>query len=110
MTFIAVAVAGGLGSGLRWLASLRVEWPGGTLAVNLVGSFALGALLGLAEERAIDAEMVEVVGTGLLGGFTTFSAFAVDTIRLGRVAGAVYAMTTITGSLALAGAGWMLAS
>jgi CrcB protein len=76
--FVLVAVAGGVGAGLRYLLDLAVtalagaRLPWGTLVVNVVGSFALGVLAG----TVTDAHVLAVVGTGLLGGFTTFSSVA----------------------------------
>ena len=80
-----VALGGGLGAALRYLTS---EWissegfPWATLAVNIVGSFLMGALaVGLAEQ-VISKDLALLLGTGLLGGLTTMSAFSVETIQL----------------------------
>jgi CrcB protein len=76
--FVLVVVAGGVGAGLRYLLDLAItalagaRLPWGTLVVNVVGSFALGVLAG----TVTDADVLAVVGTGLLGGFTTFSSVA----------------------------------
>ena len=59
-------------------------FPYGTLAVNVLGCFAIGILVQLAERSAIDAEVRLLLATGLLGGFTTFSAFGNETLDLLR--------------------------
>lgn len=81
MTWLLVAFAGGLGAVLRHLVHEAGERAGRgglptTLAVNTVGSFALGLVTGVA--GALDAEVVRVLSTGLLGGFTTFSTVSAD--------------------------------
>ena len=80
-----VALGGGLGAALRYLTS---EWmasdgfPWATLLVNLVGSLLMGALAVGLIEQLISKELALLLGTGLLGGFTTMSAFSVETIEL----------------------------
>lgn len=78
LTFFIVAVAGGIGAGARYLVDLAVtalvgaRFPWGTLVINVTGSFVLGLLTGAVS----DAALLAVFGTGLLGGFTTFSSVA----------------------------------
>lgn len=83
-TVIWVAIGGAIGSaaryGLAGLVNLRSH-PWGTVAVNVIGSLMLGILVGLWGFRA-DGDFRVGVAVGLLGGFTTFSTFAVDTIHL----------------------------
>ena len=80
-----VALGGGIGAALRYLTS---EWisnegfPYATFAVNLVGSFLMGALAIALAEQVISKDLALLFGTGLLGGLTTMSAFSVETIRL----------------------------
>ena len=92
-----VGTGGFVGSVLRYLISgwvfrlLDEPWfPAGTLAVNVVGCLAIGFLGGIAEQRRIfDPEFRLFVFVGILGGFTTFSAFAYETSSLvedGRMA------------------------
>ena len=80
-----VALGGGLGAALRYLTSEWVSndgFPWATLCVNIVGSFLMGALaIGLAEQL-ISKDLALLLGTGLLGGLTTMSAFSVETIQL----------------------------
>lgn len=85
-----VAAGGALGTGLRYLAALLVpswaEVSMATLAVNVVGAFLLGVLLELLADRSADAgwsrRLRLALGTGALGGFTTYSALATDTATL----------------------------
>ncbi len=81
--FFWVGAGGFLGSTLRWalvrmlaLGGMAFPWP--VAVVNLLGSFALGTLLG----RAGAGGLSPFVGMGLLGGFTTFSAFSSDNLLL----------------------------
>jgi CrcB protein len=79
-----VAAGGALGSVLRYavsvlmVASLGASFPWGTLAVNVLGSTAIGAMAALGVEGGWRLLLV----TGLLGGFTTFSAFSLETALL----------------------------
>ncbi len=86
MTAVLLMVAGSIGALLRYEMELAVrrrtvsEFPRGTLIINVSGSFALGVLVGLAAHRGIPTTVVVVVGTGLLGAYTTFSTFSFDTV------------------------------
>ncbi|WP_421850115.1 fluoride efflux transporter CrcB [Oricola sp.] len=81
-----VATGGALGAAARHLmntAALRLFGPGfpvGTLAVNVVGSFAMGLLIAVLARRigGTSNEVRLFLATGFLGGFTTFSAFSLD--------------------------------
>lgn len=83
---LGVALAGGLGAALRFLvdgavtARLGPRRPWGTFVVNVTGSFLLGVLTGLAGAWA--PGWVAVAGTGLLGGYTTFSTATWEAVRL----------------------------
>lgn len=98
MTWIIVFVGAGLGGALRHgvnLVAARVaglEFPLGTLAVNVAGSLAMGLIAGwFALRSGASQEMRLFLATGVLGGFTTFSAFSLDAVLLwerGRVAAA----------------------
>jgi fluoride exporter len=89
---IFVALGGALGSVSRYLLgtwtqtlSKSIDFPYGTLAVNLIGCFLIGALSQLAETRGVfTSESRAFVFIGILGGFTTFSSFGNDTINLFR--------------------------
>jgi CrcB protein len=84
-----VCLGGALGSGLRYLvASGAVRWlgvgfPYGTLAVNLVGSFAIGLVHGYAmASLALSESARAFLAAGVLGGLTTYSAFSYETVQL----------------------------
>jgi CrcB protein len=82
-----LAVAGGVGSALRFLVDgmlrevVGTRLPWGTAVINVSGSFLLGLLTGLAT-HGLPVEVLAVLGTGLLGGYTTFSTASVETVRL----------------------------
>lgn len=112
-----VAGGGALGSVLRWLVSSWVartvapsRFPWGTLVVNLVGAFAIGALLTLAfEHELLPADGRLFLVTGVLGGFTTFSAFSWEALSLMREglwpAAMGYVLGSVIGGLLAATAG-----
>ena len=86
---LAIAVGGALGSVLRFLASTWTygrfgsDFPYGTLAVNVLGSLLMGLLYTLLVERsALDPIWRAGLVVGVLGGFTTFSAFSMETVNL----------------------------
>ena len=88
-----VALGGALGSVLRFLVSVwflqRVGagFPWGTFTVNITGAFVLGLMLQLAQTRiGLNPSVRIFVGTGILGGYTTFSTFAFETLALSREA------------------------
>jgi CrcB protein len=88
LTFVLVAFAGGLGSALRLAVDTAVtaRWsrgmPLGTVVVNVSGSFLIGLVAGAAAASVLPGEVVAVLATGLLGGYTTFSAASVEVARL----------------------------
>jgi len=109
MTWLLVALGGALGSVARY-GAYRM-WPGGaggwpvaTLTVNLLGSFAIGLLYMYIAARAGSADNARLFWmTGVLGGFTTYSAFALETALLGfSVTGFAYVAATVLGCLAAA--------
>jgi CrcB protein len=85
--FVLLALAGGVGAALRFVVdgavrqAVGTRWPWGTALINVSGSFLLGLLTGLAG-RGMPPELLLVLGTGLLGGYTTFSTASVETVRL----------------------------
>jgi fluoride exporter len=86
-----VGAGGFFGSILRFLVSEAMarraegKFPVGTLTVNLVGCLLIGVLAGMAARRDIlSAEMRLLLVTGFLGGFTTFSAFGLETVSMLR--------------------------
>ena len=107
MTWLAVAVGGAIGSVARHAVNRAVfgRWPSAlplsTAMVNLAGCFAIGMLGGLiASERIVlRAHWREFVFVGLLGGFTTFSTFGLDTLVLARSQPAGYAIAYVIGQV-----------
>lgn len=86
-----VALAGGLGAVVRFVVDAQFgHWAprgrllAGTAVINITGSFALGLLVGWWTFHGGDPELRQVLGTGFLGGYTTFSTAAVEAVRLGR--------------------------
>ncbi len=106
-TFLSVALGGAIGASARFavnLLALRLfgtAFPAATLCVNVLGSLAMGVLAVLLLERA--SPLAPFVLTGVLGGFTTFSAFSLDALMLwergqGGLA-AVYVILSVAASL-----------
>jgi len=105
-----VMIGGGFGAGLRYcvgIASARVfgiDFPWGTVICNVAGSLAIGLFAGAMahgligdSERAQDARLLLAVG--LLGGFTTFSSFSLDTLTLWQRGEAALAAFYVLGSV-----------
>lgn len=91
MQWLAVAIGGALGSMARFGSVsyitpwLSYRWPIGTLTVNVLGSLLIGvAYVVLVEKMAAPSEWRLFFITGVLGGFTTFSAFSLEILRLGQ--------------------------
>jgi CrcB protein len=114
-----IFLGGGAGSVLRWLTGLGAArlfgagFPSGTLAVNLIGCFVMGVLARvLLAPEAGGSETRFLLMTGLLGGYTTFSAFALDAAHLWmRDAGGtafLYIAVSVLGSLAAVALGLWL--
>lgn len=113
--FLLVALGGALGASGRFAVNLLAPWggagmPWGTLAVNVAGGLVMGALVALAGDNRT---AMLFGGVGVLGGFTTLSAFSMETVRLiqsGDVAlAALYAALSIILSVAAAFAGYISA-
>jgi len=110
--FVALAAAGAAGTLLRAgcttvaVKLLGPAFPWGTLAANVVGSFAFGAVYALTRSRAITPDQETVLLVGLLGGFTSYSSFAFQSVSLlesgrGAAALAYIAVTNILGLAAV---------
>jgi fluoride exporter len=87
-TALAIAVAGAIGTLARWglgswFGQRFPTFPWGTLVINVSGSFVLGVLFAALVERGIGSPTLRVaLMTGLLGAYTTFSTFSLETFRL----------------------------
>jgi CrcB protein len=117
MNSLYVAIGGALGSVARYLmdgwvqAKLGAHFPFGTLAVNVVGSFFLALVMYIAlHTDAISPSMRVALSTGVIGGFTTYSTFNYETLRLAQngawTMGALYLVATVAGCLIAGGFGW----
>jgi CrcB protein len=110
-----VCVGGAFGSGARYLVALGavrwigVDFPYGTLAVNLIGSFLIGVVQQLAASSVLSEDNRLLLSTGVMGGLTTYSAFSYETVRLAQLgawrAAVVNVLLTTVVSLALCVAG-----
>lgn len=113
-TFFLVALGGAIGASLRWLTGLAVlralgpsEFPLAIITVNVIGSFLMGVFVVAAAHKGL-THLSPFVMTGILGGFTTFSAFSLETMTLierGQIASAsLYILLSVglsVGALAL---------
>src|SRR3569623_2189271 len=119
MNFLLVMAGGAIGSvgrygvGMLTLRALGPHYPWGTLAVNLIGGFLMGALAGLLARTGGSEHTRLLIGVGVLGGFTTFSAFSLDTVTMierGQWGVAVgYALISVIASvIALFGGLWLV--
>ncbi len=120
MKHLLLVMAGGsVGAGLRYsvgLAASRIfglGFPWGTVICNVLGSLAMGLLVGALAQGVLgdgrpanDARLL--LGVGLLGGFTTFSTFSLDTIALWQRGDAVQAAGYVAGSIAIAFTGFII--
>jgi CrcB protein len=117
VSWLLVAIGSAAGGMLRWLlagALQRPHFPAGTLAVNVAGSLLVGfiaARLGDATDATTNATRLLLI-TGFCGGFTTFSALTIETLRLAQEGRGGRAMLYVAASVALGlgavAAGWML--
>jgi len=109
--YLAVFVGGGIGSAMRYgvgrvsLVIVGPNFPAGTLIVNLIGCFLMGVLASWLAFRddGIDQATKLFLTTGVLGGFTTFSAFALDAVSLWErgdvVTACCYVLASFLGSI-----------
>lgn len=102
------AVGGALGASLRFLAGHyiggllpEVRFPLGTFLINIAGCACIGLFAGLSTRHEISDGLRIFIVTGILGGFTTFSAFGLETVTLIRGGHLMEAMAYIVGSVAL---------
>ena len=110
-----VMVGGAVGSGARYLTGramltlLGANYPFGTLAVNLIGGLLMGVLVGVLARNTASETWRLLLGVGVLGGFTTFSAFSLDVVTMiERGAFGVafgYVLVSVIGSVAALFAG-----
>lgn len=115
-----VAAGGALGAALRHWTTLAAQrlfgagFPWGTLAVNVIGSFLMGVIVEYIARRFGTGNGFRLfLATGLLGGYTTFSAFSLDAVDLWERGGAApaagYVAASVLASIAALAAGLALA-
>ena len=120
LNLLLVAAGGAIGASLRHLVNLASTrllgsgFPWGTMAINLVGWLAMGLFVGVLGRRIDASDALRLfVATGIIGGFTTFSAFSLDFAVLWErdlaAAAIVYAAASVIGSLCAVFAGLALA-
>ncbi|TGS47427.1 MULTISPECIES: fluoride efflux transporter CrcB [unclassified Mesorhizobium] len=109
LNLLLVAVGGGIGAGIRHLTSMGAlrlvgpNYPWGTMAINIIGSFAMGLFIAVLVRRGGSNELRLFVATGILGGFTTFSAFSLDFATLWERGATLpafgYALASVIGAI-----------
>lgn len=113
-----VSVAGGIGAATRFVLDTSIRrrtggrFPIGTMIINVSGSFLLGLLTGLVLSLAVSESWRAILGTGFLGGYTTFSTASFETVRLAQqrryAAAVVNGLGALAGSLVAAALGLLL--
>ena len=104
---LAIGAGSFLGGIFRYLLSVFIHaktathFPLGTLVVNIIGCFFIGIVFGFFDKGLVSNEWKLFLATGVLGGFTTFSAFSVETFNLFREGHAGYALLYILASVLL---------
>ncbi|RWC57178.1 fluoride efflux transporter CrcB [Mesorhizobium sp.] len=109
VNLLLIVVGGGIGAGIRHLTSMGAlrlvgpNYPWGTMAINIVGSFAMGLFIAILARRGGSNELRLFVATGILGGFTTFSAFSLDFATLWERGATLpafgYALASVIGAI-----------
>jgi CrcB protein len=100
-----LAVAAAAGSVARYLVGKAIQgrvgtaFPWGTFTVNVSGSFLLGLIVGLVSHHGLSGDVKTVLGVGLLGGYTTFSTWGVETMALVEEGALVPAALNAVGSV-----------
>jgi len=118
-TTLLIGAGGALGAMARYLLSswitqvMGTQFPWGILCVNIAGCFAMGLVAGAGLQAIpLSDGMKAFLATGILGGFTTFSAFSLDAVQLVErgqsLDAAVYVMASVAGSIAALIAGLAL--
>jgi fluoride exporter len=116
---IPVMTGGAFGAGLRYSTGMLFiargsNWPWGTFCVNILGGFAMGVLAAFVFKGGVSETIRLFAGVGILGGFTTFSAFSLESFQMiGRgqagMAG-LYALASVIGSIAALAVGYWMTS
>lgn len=105
MKYFAIAAGGSIGALLRYLVAINVhkytkpDFPFGTLIVNLCGCFFIGFFSQLATIKMMSPTLRLFVMVGILGAFTTFSTFSLETLNMLKSGQTIYATMNIFGSV-----------
>lgn len=115
ISLLLVMMGGALGAGARYLVGkallgwLGPDYPWGTLAVNVLGGLAMGALAGMLGRMTAGDQARLFLAVGVLGGFTTFSAFSLELVTMlerGAIMTAMgYALASVAGAVVAVFAG-----
>ena len=103
-TILQVALGGAIGSSARYLTNVAVMrglgagFPWATVIVNVVGSFLMGVLVASLAQKG-GTRFAPFLMTGILGGFTTFSAFSLDAVTLWERGAALHALAYVAGTV-----------
>jgi len=115
-----VMIGGAIGAGFRYhigtvaLRNMGPDFPYGTWLVNLLGGLLMGVLAGIVARGDVGSEQLRLfLGVGVLGGFTTFSAFSLETFNMiargQHILAASYAVSSVIGSVLMLVLGLFLA-
>ena len=115
-----VLLGGAVGAGFRYhlsrvaLEQMGAAFPWGTWIANLLGGLLMGLLAGIAlRDGPVDDPLLLFLGVGMLGGFTTFSAFSLEAAQMIQrgelIVAAAYAVSSVAGSVMLHFIGFWLA-
>ena len=118
--FFLICFAGGVGTGARYLFGTGMQrltgggFPYGTIGVNLIGSFLIVVIMQLGlMKQTISPDLRVILTTGVMGGFTTYSAFNYETVQFFRTGAVGLALlnlaVTLVGCLLAAGLGFLVA-
>jgi len=109
LNLLLVVIGGGIGAGIRHLTNMGAlrlvgpNYPWGTIVINIVGSFVMGLFIAMLARRGGSNELRLFVATGILGGFTTFSAFSLDFATLWERGATLpafgYALASVIGAI-----------
>lgn len=117
-SFLSVGLGGFIGSVLRYVATIVITnrlasaFPYATFTINIVGSFVIGLVMGLALKGNMSENVRLFFATGLCGGFTTFSAFSIENLKLLQsnevLTASLYIIASILVGVAAAGLGFFV--
>jgi CrcB protein len=99
MSYLLLAIGDGLGTVFRFSAGQQVPFPFGTISVNIIGFFIMGLAFVYTAGRYEGRTMLFVMTGVIMGGFTTFSAFSLDTLKLWEAGKPLFELGYVTASV-----------